>query len=447
MSNESTELAVVEWHDEVPRSIVGHTIIGILLMLLTFGGFSLWAFRAPLAAAVIAQGSFVATGQNKIVQHLEGGVIEEIFVSEGDTVREGDVLLRLDQTASLANKRELATRKARLEATAIRLLAEYRGLEKLIFPGHLIEEAQANPEIAGILRGQSLAFNVAKTSLENDLSLLKSNISALEIRSSGYETQLASHRLLIELLREEFEDKTELLEEGLLRRSEVNALHRALIEAEGQMGRLDAQVHEIEQLRLKHETQIKKAESIYRETALDELQIIQSELESVREKWRKAENVLIRSAVTAPVSGTVVRLHYFSAGGVIETGKPIAEILPTEAPLIVETLFLRTDIDSVHIGQHAIVRLSALNARTTPVLSGKVDYVSADSITDASEGFAREVYVARISLAPDELARVKDFVPTPGMPAEIMIETAERTFAQYITKPVIDSMSRAFREQ
>ncbi len=447
MSDSNTALAPVEWHYDVPRSIKYQTVIGLLLIVLTFGGFSLWAFRAPLAAAVIAQGSFVATGQNKIVQHLEGGVIEEILVNEGDEVEAGQMILQLEQTAAKANKRELAIRKARLEATATRLLAEYAGLEQLAYSDSLIEQAQKDPEINNILQNQSLAFSLAKSSLENDLTLLESNISALDIRAIGYKTQLSSHNRLVDLLREEFEDKSQLLEEGLLRRSEVNALHRALIEAEGQVGRLDAQVHEIEQLRLKHETQIKKAKSIYRETALDELHVIQSELESVREKWRKAENVLTRSFVTAPVSGTVVRLHYFTAGGVIETGKPIAEILPAKAPLIVETLVSRTDIDSVKPGQPAMVRLSALNARTTPVLNGTVEYVSADSITDASEGYAREVYVARISLTPEELARAKDFVPTPGMPAEIMIETAERTFAQYLAKPVVDSMSRAFREQ
>lgn len=447
MPNENTELAVVEWYDEVPRSVRGHTVIGICLLLITFGGFGLWAFRAPLAAAVIAQGSFVATGQNKIVQHLEGGVIEEILVNEGDVVQAGDVILRLDQTAAEANKRELAVRKARLEATAHRLLAEYGNLDELVFPDDLLADAEADHEIAEILEGQKIAFNVAKTSLENDVTLLNNNIHALTIRASGYTRQLASHERLIELLKEEFEDKSSLFDEGLLRRSEVNALHRALIEAEGQLGRLDAQVHEIDQLRQKHENQIEKARSLYRETALDELQVIQGEYESVREKWRKAENVLTRSVVTAPVSGTVVRLHYFTSGGVIETGKPIAEILPAEAPLIVETLILRTDIDSVQLGHPAIVRLSALNARTTPVLNGTVDYVSADSITDSTDGYAREVYVARVSLTPEELSRVKEFVPTPGMPAEIMIETAERTFAQYITKPISDSMTRAFREQ
>jgi len=233
----------------------------------------------------------------------------------------------------------------------------------------------------------------------------------------------------------------------LIRKSEVNVLERAKIETTGQIGRLEAEVAEIEQVRLRYEAQIEKALSDYRQVALDDLQKIQSELESIREKARKAQNILFRSEVTAPVTGTVVRMYYHTSGGVVEPGKPIAEIIPADAPLIVEILVARTDIDDVHQGQNAIVRLSALNQRTTPVLNGEVIYISADAMTDTTTGVAREIYVARVHLPPEELQRARGFIPTPGMPAEVMIQTAERTFVQYLTKPITDSMSRAFREQ
>ena len=435
-----------QWYENVPRSITRHAIFGLTLMVLAFGGFSAWAFRAPLAAAVIAQGSFVATGRNKIIQHLEGGIIEEILIREGDTVREGDILLRLDETAALATKRELAIRQARLEATATRLLAEYEIRDSLVFSDALV--AQANdPEIGTMLASQMLSFQVTKSALENDLALLNRNISALGVRAEGYVRQLASSVSELEVLNEELESKTTLFEQGLNRRTDINAIRRAIYETEGQIGRLEAEIAEIDQMRLRFETQIEKAHSEYRRAALDELQVIQAELESVREQARKAESVLERSDVAAPVSGTVVRLHYHTPGGVIETGKPIAEILPSYAPLIIETLVPRTDIDSVREGQDAVVRLTALNQRTTPVLDGEVIYVSADAVEDQTEGIMREVYVARIALSTEELARVEGFVPTPGMPAEIMIQTAERTFAQYLAKPITDSMTRAFREQ
>ncbi len=435
-----------EWYSEVPRSIYKHVIVGVLLLVVGFGGFGAWAFRAPLAAAVIAQGSFVATGQNKIVQHLEGGIIKDLLVVEGDTVTAGDTLLSLDETAAEANERELFIRQARLEAMEARLLAQYRQDDKIRFPQGVLE-MQSNNEIATILDSQKLAFDVARRARENDVSLLERNIDALSIRAKGYSVQLASHRDQLSILDEEFQSKQALLTKGLIRRSEMNVLERAKIEATGQIGRLEAEVEEIDQMVLKYETQIEKALSQYKQSALDDLQVVQAELESIREQSRKARNVLDRAEVTAPVTGTVVRMHYHTPGGVIESGKPILEILPSDAPLIVEILVARNDIDDIALGQEAVVRLSALNQRTTPVLKGELIYISADAVTDTTEGVAREVYVARVNLSPEELRRAQGFVPTPGMPAEVMIQTAERTFVQYLVKPIKDSMGRAFKEQ
>lgn len=435
-----------EWYAEVPRSVTRQIVFGLVLMALSFGGFALWAFRAPLAAAVIAQGSFVATGQNKIVQHLEGGIIEDIMINEGDRVTAGQLLLRLDQTSAAASERELHLRQMRLEATEARLLAQYNRETVLEFPQHLTS-ARADYEISSILDGQMLTFQVAESSLEEDLALFQRNLDALEIRRAGYETQLVSHQRQIELLNDELETKSTLLDEGLIRRSELSAVERTSIEAEGQIGRLLAEVNEIETIKLKYMQQINQTLARYRQTALDNLQVVQGELDGVREQARAALNVKQRSDVAAPVSGTVVRLYYHTAGGVIESGRPILEILPGEQPLIVEVQIPRADIDSVRTGQPATVRLTALNQRTTPVLDGEVFYVSADAITDSSSGVAKEVYVARISMSPRELRRVANFTPTPGMPAEIMIQTEERTFAQYIAKPIVDSMTRAFREQ
>lgn len=438
--------AAPEWYAAVPRSIGKHVVFSVVLLVVTFGGFGLWAFQAPLAAAIIAQGSFVATGQNKIIQHLEGGIIQDIDVREGDHVTAGQILLRLDQTATAANVRELFLRQVRLEATEARLLAQYNQDDVLIFPPHLLAERDS-PEVAAILDGQSLAFQVAQTTIRNDVALLQRNIETLKIRRVGYETQLESHHRQMALLSEELDSKESLRSRGLIRQSEVSALARTRIEAEGQIGRLRAEIDEIGQLSLKYEEQIEQAIIQNGQSALDNLQSIQSELDSVREQSRTAANIKARSDVVAPVSGTVVRLYYHTSGGVVESGRPILEILPESEPLIIEVQIPRVDIDSVRTGQHATVRLTALNQRTTPVLNGEVYYVSADSVTDTSNGVPVEVYVARISITPDQIRRVRQFTPTPGMPAEIMIQTAERTFAQYLAKPIVDSMTRAFREQ
>lgn len=443
----TTTVDVLEWHHEVPRSIRVHAIIGLILFAVAFGGFGTWAFRAPLAAAVISQGSFVATGRNKIVQHLEGGIIETILVSEGDRVTKGDEMVQLKKTAARADLRELEFRKARLQATEARVRAEYLDADGIVFPAHLLQFAEENREVQEILFNQKLAHDSSLRIKQKELAILENGIEALEIRSSGYRAQLAAYQERRLSLNEELDTKKTLLEEGLIRRPEFSAVRRAVLETDGHIARLAAEIEEIERSRLKYELEKEKMVTERRQKALDELQAVQAELDSIRQKASKAEDVLSRSTVLAPVSGTVVRMHYHSTGGVIESGKSIAEILPADAPLLIEALVPRNEIDNVSLGQTATVRLSALNKRTTPVLQGYVSYLSADAITDLSSGVTREVYAARVDVPASEYGRIPSFAPVPGMPAEVMIETENRTFFEYLIKPVRDSMSRAFREQ
>ncbi|ASY70590.1 HlyD family type I secretion periplasmic adaptor subunit [Sinorhizobium fredii] len=436
----------LEWYAEVPRSIWKQTIAGVALMAVTFGGFGLWSVTAPLAAAIIAQGSFVATGQNKIIQHLEGGIIKDILVSEGDHVVADQPLLRLDETAALANQRQLFLRRARLEAIVARLMAQVEGADTIELPAILAPHMQ-DPEVEPIIRSQELNFRAWKSKLDSEIGLYKQNIEGFRFRVGGYQLQLEAVRQQHALLEEEYVGKKSLLDKDLIRKTEIKSIQRAIADAKGQAGRLTAEVSETGAQILKQEQQIRQTEETYREAALEELQKVEAELDSVREQLTGAASVLRRATINAPVSGTVVRLYYHTAGGVIETGKPIMEILPSDVPLIIEAQVIRTQIDSVKIGQKATVRLTALNQRTTPVLDGEVYYVSADSMPDPATNGTQEVYLARVSLPVSEVTRISGFVPTPGMPAEILIQTAERTFFDYLTKPIRDSMARAFMER
>ncbi len=437
----------LEWYSDVPRRINRIGLFGIVLMAVAFGGFGTWAFRAPLAAAVIAQGSFVATGQNKIVQHLEGGIIKTLLVSEGGTVTAGEPIVILDSTASEAKKQELTLRRVRLEAINARLLAEQQGAPRINFPSWLTDQ-RSDRRVAEILESQEVNFAASRQKLANEIELMEDNISALRFRVEGYEMQRSALTRQIEILQEDFNGKSELLDKGLLRRAEVNALMRALVEGEGQTARINAEIGESLTMIGKYEKQISQTRYAYRQAALDEEQSVQAELDSVTEQVFNAEDVLRRTTILAPVSGIVVRMNYHTAGGVIEPGKPIAEILPQGAALIIEALIPRTQIDNVVLGHPVTVRLTALNRRTTPVLTGEVFYISADALpaTTGRGNQEREVYVARVSVPPEEMLRIEGFSPTPGMPAEILIKTQERTFLQYLTKPIVDSMSRAFRE-
>lgn len=438
----------IEWYSEVPRSISKQTIAGLALLAVSFGGFGTWASTAPLAAAVITQGSFVATGQNKILQHLEGGIIEQILVSEGDQVVEGQALVQLDETAALAKKRELFLRRMRLDVTAARLTAQFETVEKLDLSS-LVKEHRGDREVWEILVSQQLNFRAQQQKLSSEIGLLQQNIRALEYREIGYTRQRDASIRQLDLLKDEYAAKEVLLKKGVARANEVKAILRAIAEAEGQIGRLEAEIAETRAQRTKGEQEVLRAESAYREDALERLQAIQGERDMVREQLREASNILERATINAPVSGTVVRIHYHTNGGVIESGKAILEILPAGVPLIIEAPVSRNDIDSVKLGQEATIRLVALNQRTTPVIKGEVFYVSADALQQSGSASSapNDVYLARINIAPTEMARVHGFTPTPGMPAEVMIQTNERTFFNYIAKPITDSMSRAFSEQ
>ncbi len=440
-----TEGKPIEWYSAVPRSIRGHAIAGGVLVTLVFGGFAAWAATAPLAAAVIASGSFVASGENKIVQHLEGGIIGEILVREGDLVEAGQDLVRLDETAARANARQLTLRELRLEATLARLDARAGGMPGYISPMSVLE-AIADPEVKSIDTSQRENFTAAEAKLANDIDVLQQNISALEFERNGNARQIDAIERQKVLLEEQHDALSRLLADQLATRSSVNSVERAIAEADGAVAELAAEMEADDAQIARFERQIIQLKDAARQAAFDEMQAVEAELDAVREQVRQAQDILGRTVIKAPVSGTVVRLYYHTPGGVIETGKAIMEILPSGVPLIIEAPVSRMQIDEVRVGETATIRLTSLNQRTTPILSGTVDYVSADSIAPGTPDADGEVYVARVSVSPEQLALVSGFSPTPGMPAEILIQTHERTFLEYLVKPIQDSMSRAFRE-
>jgi HlyD family secretion protein len=445
MSTSVAHVHDIEWYSDVPRSIRRQALFGLLLVAVAFGGFGTWAATAPLAAAVISAGSFVATGENKVVQHLEGGIIQELLVSEGDHVTAGQPLIRLDGIVAQVKERQLFLRQARLEANVARLKAQVAGSAEIAFP-RIITDNKGDADIGSIIDSQLVIFQSARKRVDSEIGLLRQNIESLKFRIEGFERQKQSMVEQRAFLKDEYAGKMQMLAEGLIRKTEVNAIQRAMADADGQIGRLDSEVSETQAQVLKFDQQINQTVAELNQKSLDELQTAQGDLDAVREEARQAQNLVQRSTIEAPVTGTVVRMYYHTAGGVIESGKKILEILPSDVPLIIETQIQRKDIDAVKPGQKATIRLVALNRRTTPVLNGDVFYVSADALTDTTMP-GSEVYLARVRLPPSELARIPGFTATPGMPAEVMIETAERTFLDYLTKPIRESMARAFTER
>lgn len=436
----------IEWYSEVPRSIRLQTSLGILLIAMSFGLGGSWALTAPLAGAIIAQGSFVATGSNKVIQHLEGGVIQKLNVNEGDRVHEGDQLVQLDPTAAAANERALKLRFFRLQTVVARLRAQAEGADKFDIPND-VKAAAGDPDITSIIEGQRVAFNSKQIKLRDQLNLIKKNILTLEFRNAGYESQKAAYTTQRALLVEERNAKTALLNKGFVSRVELLNVNRAIADAEGDIGQLGAQKNESTSQIEKFRQDAVIALNTNRQEALDALETAEGDLESVRQEMKAAKDVLDRMVIRSPVQGIVVRTYFNSSGGVVTTGKPIMEILPDNVPLIIEARVPRASIDQVAGGQPVSVRLTSLNRRTTPVISGKVFYVSADSVEADNRSAQKEAYIIRVQVPNSEIERLEGFRPVPGMPAEVLVQTSERTFFEYLTKPITDSMSRAFKEK
>jgi HlyD family type I secretion membrane fusion protein len=439
------ELQSLEWYGGVPRSIRTPVLTGALLVALAFGGFGTWAATAPLSAAVVAQGSFVATGENKVVQHLEGGIIKDLMVREGDKVIAGQSLLLLDETAAHAATKQLQLRLIRLEAIRARLSAEALSLDEFE-PPDSVRDHLDNPEIAAVVESQRTNFRSGREKLLNETALIEQNIAAIQFRIAGREAQIQSMRSQLALLREDMAAMLELRDKGVVTQSSVRTIERSVFDAEGDISRLESEVQEAVTQLEKYTGEILQAQNAVRQAALDEMQTVEAELEALRQQTTQAQDILRRTTVSSPVAGTIVRMYYHTTGGVVESGLPILEILPADVPLIVEVQIPRMQIDEVKEGQAANIRLTALNQRTTPVLDGEVLYISADTIAGA-QGAQRDVYLARVSIPSEQIARIPGFSPTPGMPAEVLVRTRERTFLDYLIKPITDSLARAFHEQ
>jgi len=437
------------WYAAIPRSTRVPTLFGIFIIAFTIMGFGVWGGTAPISGAIVASGVFVATGQNKMIQHLEGGVIHDIAVREGDVVKPGQLLIQLDETAPRAELRRLVLRHMRLSAMDTRLTTEAREEHELSFPNEVLAMAD-EPDAATILASQRMIFAARRNNLNSEIAAIKDAISALQERIQGSQVQLAGVRRQLVLLAEEISAKVELLKTGLVRKPELLALQRAEASLEGEAGRLIGEMGDAKERIARAQEQIVGVRNVAIKTVVEQLLEIRGELNDVRERILSAKGVLNRVEIKAPVEGVVVKLRYHTRGGVVEAGKSIMEILPLQDELIIEARVRPQDIDGVKLGQSAMVRLTALSQRVTPMVLGTVVYISADVLPDEKKGqtqAASDIYVLRVKLEPVEFAAIENFTPTPGMPAEVHVKTAERTFFRYLMKPIEDSMSRAFRER
>lgn len=445
-----------EWYRGVPLSAKWPIFTGLAILVVWLGCFGLWAAVAPLNSAVVASGTFVATGQNKLVQHFEGGIIREIAVNDGDIVEANQVLVRMDDTAANAKLRRLVLKKYRLLAMKARLEAEMSSSDHIETPVAFRESAR-DPEIKAILERQRAELGARRASLMTEESVLVKQIAGLEESIRGYQAQVQSTKERIALFAEELKDKNSLLGQQLVRKSDVLALRRSEAGLGGDLGEYLGRIADAKERIAQANERITQLHATALRDATKELRETEADLDDVDEQIRAAQDVVDRIDVRSPVRGIVVKKNFHTPGGVVSPGAVILELLPIGDERIIEAHVNPKDISHVSIGQEALVRLSALNQRITPMVAASVIYVSADALageqvqvkteTRSDGDTRREFYVVRVRLDQDDiLRRMPEFIPTPGMPADVYIKTGERTFFEYIMKPVLDSFSRAFRE-
>jgi HlyD family type I secretion membrane fusion protein len=443
------------WYHDVPLSAKWPIFTGLAILVAWLGCFGVWAGVAPLNSAVVAPGTFMATGQNKLVQHFEGGIIREIAVKEGDLVEANQVLVRIDDTAVNAKLRRLVLKKYRLLAMKARLEAEMRSSETIETPAAFSLSAR-DPEIKGILERQRAELQARRASLATEETVLRKQIAGLEESIRGYQAQVQSTKDRLALFVEELKDKDSLLGQQLVRKSDVLALRRSEASLGGDLGEFLGRIADSRERIAQANERIAQLHSTALRDSIKELRETETDLDDVEEQIRAAQDVVDRVDVRSPVRGIVVKNNFHTPGGVVSPGAVILELLPIGDERIIEAHVNPRDISHVSVGQQALVRLSALNQRITPMVGASVIYVSADALaeqvqvkteTRPDSDTHREFYVVRVRLDQDDiLRRLPEFIPTPGMPADVYIKTGERTFFEYIMKPVFDSFSRAFRE-
>ena len=420
---------------------VGPTIaFGVVVIALFFGGFGVWAALAPLESAAIASGVVSVNSKRKTVQHLEGGIVADILVREGEVVAAGQNLVVLDDTQARASFSLIEAQYHSTAALQERLRAERDGLAEIRWPEWLREAVSGDD----VLVTQERIFQARAQSLDNQTAIYTRRIAQMREEVVGLEEEIKAQDLQLALLEEELHGLRGLVEKGFEGKPRLLALKRRQAEIAGERARNRARIARVGQSVGETRLKITELDNARLNQVVEDLREAEARMSELRERLSAARHVLSRTHVTAPVSGTLVNLRVFTRGGVVGPGEPLMDIVPAGDELIIEARVEPTDIDVVYPGLPAQVRLTAFSQLTTPPLSGKVLQVSADNLVDERTG--APFYEARIALDPEQ-PELEPLKLQPGMPAEVMIVTGKRTPLDYLLKPVVTSLGRALREE
>jgi HlyD family secretion protein len=426
------------------RSIKRHLFAGVGVVALLAGGVGGWAATTQIAGAVIAPAIVVIDTNVKKVQHPTGGIVGEIRARDGDQVRAGDIVLRLDETVTRANLavvtkalNELTARKARLEG-------ERDGVEAITFPPEFLEKMH-NLDVARLMDSERKLFELRRSARVGQKAQLRERIAQLIEEIGGHTAQESAKSREVTLIQRELTGARELWEKNLMPITKLTLLEREATRVEGERAQLVATIAQVKGKIAETELQIIQLDKDLSSEVAREMREIDAKIGEFVERKVAAEDQFKRIDIRAPHDGFVHQSIAHTVGGVIAPGEQIMLIVPDADRLIIEAKVAPQDIDQLRLGQTAMLRFSALNQRSTPEISGFVSRISADTSTDQRTGIS--YYTLRIAIAPDEIARLGSVKLVPGMPVEAFVQTGERTVISYLVKPVTDQLARTFRER
>jgi HlyD family secretion protein len=430
--------------DGEDRPLRNHLIGGTVIALVLTVGIGGWAATTELSGAITASGSVVVDSNVKKVQHLTGGIVGELLVREGDRVRTGDTLVRLDETVLRAGLAIVTKGLDEMRARKARLASERDGVERIVVPPELIV-APPSPEFASALDSERKLFDLRRTAREGQKSQLRQRIAQLDDEVRGYAALQLAKAEEIELIQRELTGVRILWEKNLIQITRLTILEREAARLRGELAQSMAASAQVRGKVSEIELQIIQINQDLSSEVAKELREIDGKIGEFIERKVTAEDQLKRVDIRAPQNGVVHQLNVHTIGGVVSPADPVMLIVPEADLLTVEAKVSPQDIDQLYVGQPASMRFTAFNQRTTPEIQGAISRISADVTSDQRTG--QNFYTARVSITAEELARLGSVKLLPGMPAEIFARTYDRSVLSYFTKPLSDQIVRAFRER
>ena len=429
---------------EIQTSATFHTRLGWWIVLAGVGGFLTWAALAPLDKGVPLSGTVTVASNKKAVQHQTGGTVDAILVKEGDIVKAGDVLIRMNAVQATANAEITRVQYFTARTTEARLTAERDGKSTLIFPPEL-ESVRADSRVASNIEMQQHLFSSRRSAIQSELAALDENVAGLVQQNAGLAESRDGKKQQLQFLKEQLDGMRDLAREGYVARNRLLELERtyaqlstAISEDISNIGRGLRQIAEFRMRRIQRQQE-------YQKEVRTQLAETQKEANSLANRLSGLDydlgNVLVRS----PVDGTVVAMNVFTHGGVIAPGFRMMDIVPSQDALVIDGQLPVHLIDKVHPNLKVELIFSAFNQNLTPHVPGIVTHVSADRFVDEKSG--QPYYMVKAKVAPEGVRMIADLQIRPGMPVDLFVKTGERTMLNYLVKPVTDHLKLAMTEE